>query len=168
MFGKFVASHLEKKKEETKVSEDTKQKIKLAQASAATAVQMSGAALDMMQVMTKSMAEAMVEGIESSEYYKNYKSNHKKKDPPSAMSTQVCNTFNTNALAHTFVVDWRIIVARAVAWLPNVLMFLLCWCGFLCQHEYFQRKFAIVLLPEVLFLNNNHHRFGNIILGFFL
>ena len=35
------------------------------------------------------MAAAMVEGVESTEYYKKYTSNAKKKDPPSATSTKV-------------------------------------------------------------------------------
>lgn len=39
--------------------------------------------------MTKSMAAAMVEGVESTEYYKKYTSNAKKKTPPSATSTKV-------------------------------------------------------------------------------
>lgn len=49
-FGGFVNKHLAKKETDTKISESTKEKVKLAQAGAASAVQMSGMAVNMMAV----------------------------------------------------------------------------------------------------------------------
>eukprot|EP00035_Acanthoeca_spectabilis_P013838 m.260073 g.260073 ORF g.260073 m.260073 type:complete len:371 (-) comp15983_c0_seq4:9574-10686(-) len=104
-FGGFVNKHLAKKETDTKISESTKEKVKLAQAGAASAVQMSGMAVNMMAVMTQSMATAMVEGVESTEFYKNYQTKGAKKQPPSAAVQQAKVIAGEVILGYSALVD---------------------------------------------------------------
>ena len=55
--------------------------------------------------MTQSMATAMVEGVESTEYYRNVKSRSHKKEPPSAGMTQAKVIAGEVILGYSALVD---------------------------------------------------------------